>query len=203
MATAETTLLSTSNADAVGERIRFTFNGGIFSERVAGRPVRGRPNVLDCHHQVRIGRPPTPWSDLWWTLPDGPGGEAKVGDEAARVLVEEMTPYLLRMITDEALRDYWYARWADATASYEEVTYLERLVAVLGPKNLLPDLSAAVEGGGSAHARRQMSQLRADSRATLTSLLVRDVHSYITFRARRRASGSALRRSPRGRQGAP
>jgi hypothetical protein len=115
--------------------LKFTINVGVISKRIAGLMDEKRDKLAHQGHVVkRIGFLLPRNEDVWWTL------SARVNldmifAEVVGVLNLGGLPFLNRLDSDSALRQFLWDQVKTNSASYEEHYYLSILEAAKGTEN--------------------------------------------------------------------
>jgi hypothetical protein len=127
------------------ERIVFAVNLGIASSRLLEffppRRLRvsglaAKPQIWDCHWQMRLGSLVADQKDIWWTVEANTRLE-QLGLEIDGYIRNLAIPELSKYIRDEALRDLWLSGHAPGLTEFMRLMNLSVLLKTLGPLNLL------------------------------------------------------------------
>lgn len=136
------------SAKSTRERVVFTLNLGVWSDRIAGfMPSSSKaqpPAITECHWRERIGFLLPKREDEWWSITQVDDVEV-VKRELAPALENVVIPVVLAHIGDEALRDEWLCGEAPGLTDMQRLMYLSIMLKEIGPHDALESVIAELK----------------------------------------------------------
>lgn len=134
--------------------IRFAINLGVASRRAAAADIEGwetrHLSHWECDLHWRLGALVHNGHDHWWSI-DAQTPLAPLGNQLVQYLESAAFPQLDKYASDEAIRDQWLAGRSTGL-SWSIRLRLRRLLAALGPRELLDEIPLEDEEGDRKRA---------------------------------------------------